>query len=210
MNRRRFLQQTAASAGLVTEAYGAAPNGVEAARAKEWRHYGGDADASRYSPCQQIKKSNVSRLKVAWTHRTGDSSARPATVIECTPIMVDGNLYLTTARNKVQSLDAATGKVRWTFDPGLAAATASRRAPGISRAVTYWESGNDRRIFHAYRDQLWALEAKTGQPVASFGTGGMIDLKQDFDHDMSKLTFKHSSPVVIYRDVVITGGGGGE
>ncbi len=206
MHRRQFLKHTAGAAVLSTAAAQAAPN----PRAKEWNHYGGDAGASRYSPCAKITKANVAKLKVAWTHRTGDASLRPATVIECTPIVVDGVMYLSTARNKVQALEAATGKLLWTFDPGQGGSAGSRRAPGISRAVTYWESGDDQRLFHAYRDQLWAINAKTGQPVASFGKGGMIDLKQDFDHDMSKLTFKHSSPVVVYRNVVITGGGGGE
>src|SRR5689334_18953995 len=99
MNRRQFLRQTAATATLAAGAQ-AATSG----RAKEWNHYGCDAGASRYSTCSQIKKSNVAKLKVAWTHKTGDASARPATVIECTPIVVDGVMYLSTARNKVQAL----------------------------------------------------------------------------------------------------------
>jgi quinoprotein glucose dehydrogenase len=201
MNRRDFLKQTAATAAILT----AAP----ASRAKEWNHYGGDAGASRYSPCEQITAANVGKLKVAWVHKSGDASSRPATVIECTPIVVDGVMYLTTARNKVQALEAATGKLLWTFDAGEAGGGA-RRAPGISRAVTYWESGEDKRIFHAYRDQLWAIAAQTGKPVAGFDKDGKIDLKEEFDHDMTKLTFKHTSPVVVYKDVVITGGGGGE
>ncbi len=202
MNRRQFLYQTAAAAGL-----GAAPSN----RAKEWNHYGGDAGASRYSLCDQIKPANVAKLKVAWTHKTGDANSRPATVVECTPIVVDGVMYITTARNRVQAIDAASGKLLWTFDAGTAGGGApSRRAPGVSRAVCYWEEGDDKRIFTAYRDQLWAINAKTGQPVPGFGNNGAIDLKENFDHDMSKLTFKHSSPVVVYKDVVITGGGGGE
>ena len=202
MNRRQFLQQSAATAALAT----AAPT----PRAREWNHYGGDAGASRFSPCDQIKPANVANLKVAWIHKTGDASQRPATIIECTPIVVDGVMYLTTARNKVQSVDAATGKLLWTFDPADTGGAPSRRAPGISRAVTYWEDGADKRIFHAYRDQLWALNAQTGKPIATFGKDGAIDLKNDFDHDMAKLTYKHSSPVVTYKNVVITGGGGGE
>ena len=202
MNRRQFLYQTAAAASL-----GAAPSN----RAKEWNHYGGDAGASRYSPCEQIKPANVAKLKVAWTHKTADANSRPATVIECTPIVVDGVMYITTARNRVQALEAASGKLLWTFDAGVAGGGApSRRAPGVNRAVCYWEEGDDKRIFATFRDQLWAINARTGQPVPGFGKNGAIDLKENFDHDMSKLTFKHSSPVVVYKDVVITGGGGGE
>ncbi|MDX1984385.1 MAG: pyrroloquinoline quinone-dependent dehydrogenase [Bryobacteraceae bacterium] len=202
MNRRNFLQSAASTAFLP---------GARAAskdRSLEWNHYGGDAGASRYSPCARITPSNVSNLKVAWVHKTGDASSRPATAIECTPIVVDGVMYLLTPRVKVQALDAATGKLLWTFDPGQG--VSSRRAPGVVRGVCYWEEGADRRILVTTRDQLWALHATTGKPVESFGDKGMLDLKKDFDHDMANLTFRHSSPVVVYKDVIITGGGGGE
>ena len=71
MNRRQFLKQTALTATLATGAKGAPAN-----RAREWNHYGGDAGASRYSVCDQIKPGNVAKLKVAWVHKTGDASAR--------------------------------------------------------------------------------------------------------------------------------------
>ena len=54
----------------------------------DWGYYGGDAAATRYSPLQQIRRSNASKLKVAWTHACGDASQRPLTTIECTPIVV--------------------------------------------------------------------------------------------------------------------------
>jgi quinoprotein glucose dehydrogenase len=204
LNRRTFLKTSAASAVFLP---GARPaSGAD--RAREWNHYGGDAGASRYSPCDHITPSNVKDLKVAWIHKTGDANLRPATVIECTPIVVDGVMYLTTARVKVQAVEAATGKLLWTFDPGEG--VTSRRAPGANRGVCYWENGDDKRILVAYRDQLWALNAATGKPVESFAKNGVLDLKEQLDHDMTGLNFRHSSPVTVYKDVVITGGGGGE
>ncbi|MEX2263601.1 MAG: pyrroloquinoline quinone-dependent dehydrogenase [Bryobacteraceae bacterium] len=202
LNRRSFLKQSASAAFFA----GPRKEGSDAAR--EWRWYGGDAGASRYSTCDRITPSNVRQLKVAWVHKTEDSSARPATSIECTPIVVDGVMYISTARVRVQALNAATGIPLWTFDPG--GGRTSRRSPGVNRAVCYWEDGDDKRIFATYRDQLWCLNAKTGKPVEGFGQQGTIDLKDNFDHDMTNLTMKHTSPVVVYRDVVVTGGGGGE
>ncbi|MCS7024413.1 MAG: pyrroloquinoline quinone-dependent dehydrogenase [Bryobacteraceae bacterium] len=203
-HRRDFLKQTVSNA-----VFFAGPRKELGDASREWRHYGGDAGASRYSPCDRIRPSNVKNLKVAWVHRTQDASERPATAIECTPIVVDGVMYLTTARVRVQALDAATGRLLWTFDPA-AGGGGARRSPGVNRGVCYWEDNGDKRIFATYRDQLWSLDAKTGKPVESFGQRGMVDLKKDFDHDMTNLTFKHTSPVVVYRDLVITGGGGGE
>ena len=40
----------------------------------EWPAYGGDAGGTRYSPLKQIHTGNVSKLKAAWTVRTGDVS----------------------------------------------------------------------------------------------------------------------------------------
>ena len=202
MSRRTFLMHSASAALL------AGPRNAGPDPTREWRWYGGDAAASRYSACDDITPSNVRNLKVAWVHKTGDANERPATTMECTPIVVDGIMYVTTPRVRVQALNAATGAVIWTFDPG--GGRASRRSPGVNRGVCYWEDGEDRRIFATYRDQLWCLNAKTGTPVEAFGSKGVIDLKENFDHDMTNLTFKHTSPVVVYRDVVITGGGGGE
>lgn len=199
-NRRSFLKTSAA--------FLPGPRVDTIDRAREWNHYGGDAGAARYSPCDRISPANVRNLKVAWVHKTGDASTRPATSIECTPIVVDGVMYLTTARVKVQALNAATGALLWTFDPGEG--QSSRRAPGVNRGVCYWESGDDKRILATYRDQLWAIHAKTGKPVETFGNKGMLDLKENFDHDMTNLTFRHTSPVVVYKDIIITGGGGGE
>ena len=122
MNRRAFLQSPAMFL---------AANG-KADPAREWRSYAGDAAASRSSPCDAIKPSNVKNLKVAWVHKTQDANERPATVIECTPIVVDGVMYITTARARVQALNAATGELLWTFTPG-SGATTSRRAAGYRR-----------------------------------------------------------------------------
>jgi len=119
------------------------------AGAWEWQVYGGNPGSSRYCPLKQINLTNAKNLKVHWTYRTGDSVERPATTIECTPIVVRGVMYLTTAQMKVSALDAATGKLLWTYDPfeGLD----DDRPRGVSRGVTYWESGNDRRILSTFR-----------------------------------------------------------
>ena len=50
----------------------------------------------------------------------------------------------------------------------------------------------------------------TGEPVTGFGADGVLDLTENFDHDMEGLSFRHTSPVAVYEDVVIVGGGGGE
>jgi len=202
IHRRLFLQTSAAAAGSLLPSFAAADP------AREWRHYGGDAGATRYSAADQITRSNVKKLKVAWTHRTGDAMERPATAIECTPIVVDGTMYLTTAQVKVHAVDPVNGQRKWAFDP--MGGRPSRRSPGVNRGVAYWQQGNDKRIFATSQDMLYAIDAVTGELDQKFAAKGALDLKLDFDHDMTGLSFRHTSPVVVFEDLVITGGGGGE
>src|SRR5688572_19710134 len=93
-NRRQFLHTTAALAAGAANAQVPGPRRETKDPAREWRHYGGDAGASRYSPLDQITKSNVKRLRVAWSHSTEDAMERPATTIECEPIVIDGIMYI--------------------------------------------------------------------------------------------------------------------
>jgi len=203
--RRSFLK------GVVLASLPPAADAATKDPAREWRHYGGDPGASRYSPLDQINRSNVKRLKVAWAHATGDSMQRPATTIECTPIVVDGVMYITTATLNVRALDAATGKVLWNFD--AFAGTRRRGSPGVNRAAAYWEDPDDpknRRIYVPILDQVYCLNATTGKRIPGFANEGALDLKKDLDSDRPELPFRHTSPVVFFKDVIITGGGGGD
>ncbi len=177
---------------------------------REWRHYAGNAGATRYSPVDQINRSNVKRLKPAWVHRTGDAMMRPQTTIECTPIVVNGVMYLTTARVKAQAIEAATGKPLWTFDP-LQGASA-RRSAGVNRGLCYWQSedGTEKRILGTVQHRLYSLDARTGLPDLSFGDNGFVDLNQQLDNEVPGVSVKHTSPPVVFGDIVVVGGGGGE
>lgn len=175
---------------------------------QDWRHYGGTPEATRYSTLDQINTDNVSNLRVAWVHATGDSMSRPATTIECTPIVVDGQMYITTAQLQIRALDATTGKMLWNFDPfeGIV----MRRSKGVNRGVTYWADGQRRRIFTGIGSNMYCLDADSGKPVAEFAENGVLDMKQGLDRDISQHSFIHASPPAIFEDLLILGGGGGE
>ncbi len=61
----------------------------------------------------QIDPSNVSRLTVAWTYRTGVGGA-----FKATPLQIRDTLYVCLAGNIIAALDSATAP-RWRFDPML-------------------------------------------------------------------------------------------
>src|SRR5579872_5552078 len=114
-----------------------------------WSSYGGSPENIRYSALNRINRENVQKLTVAWTFDTGD--AFKGSEMQCNPIVIDGVLYATTPKLRVIALDAATGKLRWSFDPNEGRKTVGKSR---NRGVTYWESGADRRIFFVSRQNL--------------------------------------------------------
>ena len=76
----------------------------------EWRSVGNDPGCMRYSELDQINRDSVQRLKPVWTFHTRELEGRTGKTIECTPIVIDGVMYVTTGYLRVVALDAATGK----------------------------------------------------------------------------------------------------
>src|SRR5271170_7609567 len=82
----------------------------------DWPRVGNDPGCMRYSKLDQINRENVTRLKRIWTYHTRELEGRPGKTIECTPIVIDGVMYLTTGYLRVVALEGATGKELWQFD----------------------------------------------------------------------------------------------
>ena len=64
----------------------------------DWPRVGNDPGGMRFSPLDQVHRGNVARLEPAWTYHTGEPLGREGKTIECTPIVVDGVMYVTTGR----------------------------------------------------------------------------------------------------------------
>jgi len=166
-----------------------------------WTAHGGDRGHGQYSPAAQITPDNVGRLQVAWTYRTGDARADNRSQIQCNPIVIDGVLYGTSAQLKVFALDAATGAERWVFDPYEG--EPPQENVHVNRGVTYWTDGTNARIFSSAGQWLYALDASTGQRLASFGTDGRVDLKQGLGRDVTERRVVSTTPGTIYQDLLI-------
>ena len=124
IGRRNFIRSAAAGgfAPLVQRS-------LAAGRSQDWPHYGGDAEASRYSSLSEINAANVSNLKVAWAHHSAKENSRYRGSVECTPVVADGVMYIVGAELAVEALNAATGKLLWTFAPISGGATRARAHP---------------------------------------------------------------------------------
>jgi alcohol dehydrogenase (cytochrome c) len=106
----------------------------DGAARNEWPSYGGTQFAWRYSALDQVNTTNVTKLAPAWIFQTGD----PDNGLQSTPIVLDGVLYLVTARSQVFALDAASGKLIWNYKypaPRTPGANTQNRSENRARNV---------------------------------------------------------------------------
>ena len=105
-----------------------------------------------------------------------------------------------TPTHKTFALRAATGEHLWTFDSGI-------RGQGPNRGLMYWSDGDDdRRVYAAVTRYVYALDARTGKPIPTFGDGGRIDLHNDLGRDPERQSVVLTSPGVVHKDLLILGG----
>lgn len=145
----------------------------------------------------QINTTNVAELRVAWTYHTKDLP-EGRSEIQATPIVIDGVLYTTTPSLNVVALDASSGRERWRFDPHAGSAH-------VNRGVVYWASEDDKRILFSAARRLYALDARTGRPIPTFGDSGSIDLAAGLSRDIGDAYLVATSPGAIYKDLLIQG-----
>ena len=171
----------------------------------DWRVTGGSPGNTRYSPLDQINTGNVAQLRVTWIYHTGDLPADGHGEIQATPIVVNGVLYATTPALAVVALHAENGSLIWRFDPRTAP-NAPRTPPShVNRGVVYWADGADQRIFFTAGRRLYALDAKAGRSILTFGDSGSIDLAAGLSRDIDDAYLVATSPGVIYKDLLIQG-----
>lgn len=175
----------------------------------QWRYFGRTAGGDRFSPLDQINRSNVAGLKPAWTYHTGvftpDEEGGP---LQTTPIMVGDSLYLCTQNNIIIALDPDSGKEKWRFDPQIDTSGASRVT--TCRGVAYFEDLGSadcpRRIIAATFDvRLLAIDAQTGKPCQAFGDRGTVDLRAGMGDVPGGFYYASSAPTIAGGNIVLGG-----
>jgi quinoprotein glucose dehydrogenase len=183
--------------------------------AQPWPTYAADNAATHYSPLSDIGPANVAALSVAWEWATGEQpveefGARPGN-FQNTPLMIENVLYLSTPYNRVVALDAETGKEIWSYDPKSYEDGQPANGTGfVHRGVAAWRDGAQTRIFLNSRWRLIALDARTGEPVSTFGTNGVVDLTQGLRREVNRKHYTNTSPPLVYGNLVILGNGVGD
>ena len=151
----------------------------------EWRFFGSDAGATRYSPANQINASNVGNLQrgvALFNAELWSPAGRPA--MQVSPLIVDGVMYTTA------SVHTRCGRARCGHRAAALALAPDRRPAEMVRhhrpageelpaaaSATGPMARGDERIFVVMGNyMLVALDAKTGRQVTSFGKNGVVDM----------------------------------
>ena len=194
---------------------------------RNWSAYGHSDGGDRFVALDQINRSNVDQLKVAWTYHTGDVAISDGNGAEDqnTPLQIGDTLFVCTPHNNVIALDGATGRQKWKtvvdahasvwmrcrglgyFD--AAAPLLPVRAPGATPAVVVTVPAGApcrRRILMNTIDaRLIALDADTGRFCPDFGTNGQVDLKAGMGAAPDAQYQLTSAPTVAGTTVVVGG-----
>lgn len=154
-----------------------------------WLSYGRTYDEQRHSPLDRINSGNVASLGLAWFADLDTARGQ-----EATPLVIDGNIYITTAWSKVKAYDATNGKLLWAFDPEVPGETAVKACCDVvNRGLAAW---GDRLYLGTLDGRLIALDRNSGKPVWSKITV-----------DQSKPYTITGAPRVIDGKVIIGNGG---
>ncbi len=144
-----------------------------------YRNYAG----WRYSPLAQINSTNASRLVPKWSLQLGEIGEQ-----QCTPLVNDGVLYVTTAgllRERVYAVDAAKGTVLWRFERKLPEDidALARILPEKQGVALYGTNV----ILGTLDARLIALDAKTGKEVWN---AQVIDYREGYHVKAAPLAVK--------------------
>jgi alcohol dehydrogenase (cytochrome c) len=160
-----------------------------AAEPQNWLMYSGAYGSQRHSGLTQITPANAKDLTLKWVFQS-----RSLEKSEVTPLVVNGTMYTTQSINDVIALNAATGKVLWTYayKPD---ASARNCCGNMTRGLAI---SGDTIFLASYDTHMIAIDAKTGKELWNT-VGGDPKQGQSFTH----------APLVI-KDKVIAGTAGGE
>ena len=165
---------------------------------QNWLTYGGTLLNQRYSLLSQITPENVKNLELQWVHQVRTMDA--TTKFEATPLVVDGVMYTVkppVPSYEVVALDAASGRVYWTYSytPAESRTCCGRNNKGLAIQ-------GDRLYLATIDTHLISIDAKTGREV--------FNVKVESPNTGLPSDYSFTVTPLVVKDKVIVGPAGGE
>ncbi len=165
-----------------------------------WLMYGRTYDAHRYSPLKQINKKNVARLIPQWSFQTGVLDG-----FECTPLVIDGIMYVTTPWNHAYAIDCKTGSQLWHYQKSLPENMALC-CDAVNRGFAAW---GERLYMTTLDAHLVCLDRNTGEEIWDTAITVTGDDGKEIK-DIYKLAYSATVAPLVVKDKVIMGISGAE
>ena len=203
MRHRTFM--AACTLSLLLSATSQAQRGTSGG---QWPNHSGDKGSTKYAPLDQINRSNVRNLHVAWRRpavadelRGQHQQLKFSNLFRSTPLMINGVLYASDGIGLVEAFDPATGRTLWVQEstdlgPEALAGTSTR-------GIAYWRNAADERILSVRPPYLYAINLKTGELIRSFGEAGKVDLRTGLGPQPQPFNFT-SAPLIV-KDIAVIG-----
>src|SRR2546422_11057107 len=119
-----------------------------------WLTYAGSYKSQRYTALDQINRQNVTQLRPLWVYQI-----RQAGIIETSPIVVDGVMYMTEPPSTVTALDVRSGRPLWTYTPNIPSDVIIIGSPPVNRGVAILDDSVFLGTVHTH---LIALDRRSG------------------------------------------------
>ncbi len=127
----------------------------------QWTMAAKDSNSTRFSGLNQITTANVGQLKRAWSHVTGIKKGH-----EAAPLVVGDTMYIVTPLPDLLiafDLRSPGGRVKWTYDPHVAPASAGVACCDVvNRGAVY---SNGKIIYNLLDMHTVAVDAVTGKEI---------------------------------------------
>jgi alcohol dehydrogenase (cytochrome c) len=143
---------------------------------QNWLTYSGGYAGARYSLLTQLNRDNVKNLALKWVWRP-----RYSEKMEATPLVVDGILY-TVQNSDVAAIDAASGRVFWTFHY-----TVPPESNQYLLVVKGLAIAGDSLFWATYDGHLISIDAKTG--IANWNKT-LVDWHKGYQLNVAPLVVK--------------------
>ncbi|MEM9621656.1 MAG: PQQ-binding-like beta-propeller repeat protein [Pseudomonadota bacterium] len=155
---------------------------LNAPEAQDWLSWRRTLDGHAESPLQQITKTNVQQLSLAWAITMNEGSA------QITPLVRDGIMFLVQPGLVVQALRADTGDVIWQYD-----------YPFPAQAQTL---GGPMRNFAIYGDTLYIATYDAALIALNVADGSLKwrTVKADYREG-----YTHSAGPIVGNGVILSG-----
>ncbi|MDY6982802.1 MAG: PQQ-binding-like beta-propeller repeat protein [Pseudomonadota bacterium] len=160
-----------------------------------WISNGGSLNNQRYSPLDQINKSNIAGMKAEWRVHMNGSGSGPNHSGQAQPLFYDGILYTVTGENDVFATDIETGQFKWIYQANLDPERVQVCCGWVSRGLGM----GDGQIYVGQLDaKLVALDQETGE------------VNWEIQAEDPMLGYSITAAPLYYNGMVIVGFAGGE